>query len=87
METVQKIQRVTSKGQITLPIAWRRRMGTNSIVVRAKGDVLEISSLRTPDEEDEAWVTLFDAIRDNKGKGIPVEKMISILEKSIDVKK
>ena len=81
METVQKIQRVTSKGQITLPIAWRRRMGTNSIVVRAKGDVLEISSLRTPDEEDEAWITLFDAMRDNNGKGIKATDLIKVLKK------
>ena len=81
METAQKIQRVTTKGQITLPIAWRRRMGTNSIVVRTKGDVLEISSLRTPDEEDEAWVTLFDAIRDNNGKGIKATDLIKVLKK------
>ncbi|MDO8561221.1 MAG: AbrB/MazE/SpoVT family DNA-binding domain-containing protein [bacterium] len=87
MITTQKIQRVTSKGQITLPISWRRRMGTNSILVRHKGDTLEISSLRTPDEEDEAWVTLFDAVRDNKGKGIPVEKMMATLKKSIRGKK
>lgn len=83
METAQRIQRVTSKGQITLPIAWRRRMGANSIVVHTKGDVLEIVSMRTPDEEDEAWVTLFDAVRDNKGKGIPVNKMITVLKKSV----
>ncbi|MFA5744966.1 MAG: AbrB/MazE/SpoVT family DNA-binding domain-containing protein [Candidatus Paceibacterota bacterium] len=87
METAQKIQRVTSKGQITLPISWRRRMGTHSIVVRPRGDILEISSLRTPDEEDEAWVTIFDAIRDNNGKGIPVDKMIAALKKSIPAKK
>jgi len=81
METVQKIQRVTSKGQITLPISWRRRMGTHSIVVRPRGDILEISSLRTPDEEDEAWVTVFDAVRDNKGKGIKATDLIKILKK------
>jgi len=87
METVQKIQKVTSKGQITLPIAWRRRMGTSSILVRPKGDILEISSLRTPNEEDEAWVTVFDAMRDNDGKGIPIEKIISALKKSVRAKR
>lgn len=81
METLSKIQRVTSKGQITLPIAWRRRMGTDSIVVRTKGDVLEISSLRTPDEEDEAWITVFDAVRDNNGKGILATDLMKILKK------
>ena len=80
----EKIQRVTSKGQITLPISWRRKMGNRStIVVRTKGDVLEITPLRTEDERDEEWVTLFDAVRDNNGKGMPVEEMIAALEKSV----
>lgn len=85
MKTVtEKIQRVTSKGQITLPIAWRRRMGNaTTIVVRTKNDVLEISPLRTEDERDAEWVTLFDAVRDNNGKGIPVDKMIAVLKKSL----
>lgn len=81
METAQKIQRVTSKGQITLPISWRRRMGTHSIVVRPRGDILEISSLRMPDEEDGSWVTVFDAVRDNKGKGIKATDLIKILKR------
>ncbi len=87
METAQKIQRITSKGQITLPIAWRRRTGARSIIVSPKGDLLEISLLRTHDEEDEVWATVFDAMRDNKGKGIPIEKIITALEKSIGTKK
>jgi bifunctional DNA-binding transcriptional regulator/antitoxin component of YhaV-PrlF toxin-antitoxin module len=87
MATIEKIQRITSKGQITLPIAWRRRMGTSSIVVRAKGETLEISPLRTLDDEDAQWVTIFDAVRDNEGKGIPVSKLIATLEKIDGVKK
>ncbi|OGZ05925.1 MAG: hypothetical protein A2845_03940 [Candidatus Lloydbacteria bacterium RIFCSPHIGHO2_01_FULL_49_22] len=81
MATTEKIQRITSKGQITLPIAWRRKMGTSTIVVRAKGDMLEISPLRTLDDEDEQWVTIFDAVRDNKGKGIPAKEISRILRK------
>ena len=79
--TKPRIQRITSKGQITLPIAWRRKMGTSTIVVRAKGDMLEISPLRTLDDEDEQWVTIFDAVRDNKGKGIPAKEISRILRK------
>ena len=83
-----KIQRVTSKGQITLPISWRRKMGNAStIIVRTKGDTLEISPLRTEDERDEEWVTIFDAVRDNKGKGIHAEEMITAIKKSIEKKK
>lgn len=82
MATQDKIQRVTSKGQITLPISWRRKMGNAStIVVRTKGDVLEISPLRTEDERDEEWVTLFDAVRDNKGKGIPAKEFAKMLRR------
>lgn len=84
----EKIQRVTSKGQITLPISWRRKMGnTSTIVVRTNGDTLEITPLRTEDERDEEWVTLFDAVRDNNGKGIPAQELISALEKKLSKKK
>ena len=82
MTTKDKIQRVTSKGQITLPISWRRKMGNAStIVVRTKGDTLEISPFRTEDERDEEWVTLFDAVRDNKGKGIPAKEFAKMLRR------
>jgi len=81
MATIDKIQRITSKGQITLPIAWRRQMGASTIVVRAKGETLEISPLRTLDEIDEQWVTIFDAVRDNKGKGISAKDFSKLLRK------
>ncbi len=87
MIITEKIQHVTSKGQITLPISWRRKMGkTNAIMVRTKGDTLEITPLRTEDERDEEWVTLFDAVRDNKGKGIPAKdfaKMIRRIDRKV----
>lgn len=85
MKTREKIQRVTERGQITLPISWRRKMGNASaIIVRTKGDTLEITPLRTEDERDEEWLTLFDAVRDNKGKGILAKdfaKMIRRIDK------
>ena len=88
MAITEKIQHVTSKGQITLPISWRRKMGkTNAIIVRTKGDVLEIVPIRTEDERDEEWVTLFDAVRDNKGQGMPAQELIVALEKSLGKKK
>jgi hypothetical protein len=62
-------------------------MGTSTIIVREHGDTLEISPLRTQDERDDEWVTLFDAVRDNKGKGIPAHELIAALEKSLDKKK
>lgn len=82
--STEKIQRVTSKGQITLPIAWRRKMGNaTAITVEMKDDSLIITPLRTEDDRDEEWVTLFDAVRDNNGKGIPVDDMIALVKKSM----
>lgn len=78
----EKIQRVTSKGQITLPIAWRRKMGNaTTITVEMRDDSLIISPLRTEDERDEEWVTLFDAVRDNNGKGVPAKKLAQMIRR------
>lgn len=78
MQTVQKIQRVTSKGQITLPVAWRRLTGARMITLVAKGDRIEIAPTRFHDENE---YTVFDAIRDNKGKGIKASDLVKILQK------
>jgi len=80
MNSNDKIQRVTSRGQITLPVSWRRLHGNAAtIVVRAKGDTLEITPLRTEEEREEEWVALFDAMRDNKGKGIPAKELAKLV--------
>ncbi len=76
--TFEKIQRVTSKGQITLPAVWRREFGTDQVVVTAKGGKVEISPVRRSRENE---YTVFDAIRDNEGKGIKAEDFIKILDK------
>jgi len=74
----EKIQRVTSKGQITLPSVWRKEFGTDQVVVTAKGGKVEITPVRLSRESE---YTVFDAIRDNKGKGIKAEDFIKILDK------
>ncbi len=77
-----KIQKVTSQGQITLPIAWRRKFKTDQIILREKGNILEVEAfnLSTHNESDE--YTVFDAIRDNKGKAIKAQDLLKILEKN-----
>lgn len=83
MKSTEKIQRVTSKGQITLPVSWRRKMGNlNSVVVRIEEGELRIAPLRTEDERDAEWVTLFDAVRDNGGKGIPAKKFADAIRRA-----
>lgn len=74
----EKIQRVTSKGQITLPAVWRKEFGTDQVVVTTKGGKIEIAPVRRSHENE---YTVFDAIRDNKGKGIKAEDLIRVLEK------
>ena len=87
MKINEKIQRVTERGQITLPASWRRKVGIRTgIIVKQQGDSLLISPLRTEDERDEEWVTIFDAIRDNKGKGVPAKEFAEMIRR-IDRKK
>ena len=42
---IRKIQNVTSRGQITLPVAWRRRFNINQVAVTLSGDRVEISPI------------------------------------------
>ena len=78
MTTKTRIQKVSSKGQITLPVSWRKNFDTDTITVTEKNGVLEIRPTRI---EDHSEVTVFDALRDNNGKGLYPEEIISILEK------
>jgi bifunctional DNA-binding transcriptional regulator/antitoxin component of YhaV-PrlF toxin-antitoxin module len=75
-ETKIKIQKISSKGQVTLPASWRKSIKTDHIKVSVSGDKLVIQPARF-DESGE--YTVFDAIRDNKGKGLKVKDLQSIL--------
>lgn len=77
--TTERIQKITSKGQITLPVAWRRSTNTNSIIVIQKGESLHISPARL--EKTTTEYTVFDAIRDNNGKGIKATELVKMLKK------
>lgn len=52
---------------------------TNTILVTQKGDTLHISPTRLEKEDSE--YTVFDAIRDNNGKGIEANELVKILKK------
>ena len=78
------ILKATSKGQITLPAKWRKHFDTDQYLVKEKGGKLEITPIDVDDLDDGAeWVTLFNADRDNKGKGIPVKDFIKALEDTL----
>ncbi len=76
------IVKATSKGQITLPVTWRRQVTTDRFVIREKGKVLEIRPLDLRKiEEAERYTTIFDAVRDNKGKGMPAKDFLAMLRR------
>lgn len=82
MKIISRVQRVTSKGQITLPVSWRAGVRSDQVLVEQKGEILEISPVRLARNQDEkGWYTVFDAIRDNKGKGIKAQDLLKILKK------
>ena len=68
---------------MTLPAKWRRLCETNRFTLKESGDSLLITPLHVDALEDEKWDTVFDAKRDNEGRGIPINDFIKVLKKSL----
>lgn len=77
------IVKTTSKGQITLPSKWRKSFDTDRFLIKEKADSLIITPLEVKSLEDERWETVFDAKRDNAGKGVSIETLIRALKKTL----
>jgi len=77
------IVKTTSKGQITLPVSWRRNFSTNRYTLTEKGEKLEVRPLDLKGLEKDKEYTVFDALRDNKGKGMKARDLANILRKNI----
>jgi len=78
------ILKTTSKGQVTIPANWRKKFNTNQFTAVIKEDKLEIKPLFLEKEKEEVKeFTVFDAIRDNKGKGIKAKDLVNILKKIV----
>lgn len=78
------ILKTTSKGQITIPASWRKKFNTNQFTAVMKEDKLEIKPLILEKEKEEVKeFTVFDAIRDNKGRGIKAKDLVNILKKTV----
>ncbi len=77
------IVKTTTKGQITLPAKWRRQFKTNNFVATEKDGVLEIRPLDIEDATKTKEYTVFDALRDNKGKGIKAKDLSKLLKKTL----
>ena len=76
-----RIQNITSKGQITLPVVWRRKTKAEQIVLRVRGDILEIAPAEIPIRGGQKEYTVFDALRDNKGRGLKASDLLTLLKK------
>ncbi len=78
-----RIVKATSKGQVTLPAKWRKLFPTNQYLIKEEARSLIITPIQTEDLDEGNWEVLFDATRDNGGKGIPAEEMIRLLKKTL----
>lgn len=77
------ILKTTSKGQITIPAKWRKQFDTDQYVASIKGDKLEITPLLIRKNNQDKEYTVFDAIRDNQGKGIKAKDLAKALKKAL----
>jgi len=78
------ILKTTSKGQVTIPASWRKKFNTNQFTAVMKEDRLEIKPLFLEKEKEEVKeFTVFDAIRDNKGRGMKAKDLVNILKKTV----
>ncbi len=75
------ILKTTTKGQVTLPIEWRRKFNTNQFIVTLKENKLEIEPLIIKQDKEIKEFTVFDAIRDNRGRGLKAKDLVKILKR------
>lgn len=79
------IVKATTKGQITLPAVWRKNFKTNQYSLKCKGDTIIIKPINLEEilkkEEKKGYRIIFNAIRDNNGKGIDAEELLKVLKK------
>ena len=73
-----KISKCTSKGQITLPKDWRDQFKTDDFMIQYDQKQLIIQPINISKLQEEI---IFDADRDNDGKGIPIDDLIKTLKK------
>lgn len=76
--------KVTSKGQVTLPVKWRKNFSTDRFLMKEKGNTLVISPVDVGDLDEEEWETIFDATEHNQGKGVSIDEMIQALTNSLE---
>ena len=74
------IAKATTKGQITLPAKWRKNFSTNQYLLIERKNSLEIKPVELEKLTSKTEYTVFDAIRDNNGKGLAADDLVKILK-------
>lgn len=74
-----RIVRATPKGQITLPKEWRDLFKSDNFLIQMDSIQMVIKPVDLDAMAMEEVV--FDADRDNEGKGVSVDEMIRLLKK------
>ena len=77
------IVKATSKGQITIPAVWRKRFKTDRFLVNIKDSYLEIKPIDLDKLNEVQEYTVFDAIRDNKGKGLNAKDLLKTIKNTL----
>lgn len=72
------VQKTTSKGQITLPKIWRGQFKTNHFVLESVNDTMVIRPIFLDNPDN--YGVIFNADRDNNGKGISANKLLKIIK-------
>ena len=80
---MRTIVKATSKGQITLPSKWRRGFDTDRYLLKEQDGSLVVTPLEVDSIEEQGWDTVFDAARDNGGKGVLLDDFIKSLKKTL----
>lgn len=79
LHMTSKIVKSTVRGQITLPSQWRANFATDNYLVEMHQDRLVIIPFNLEGSSNEE--ILFDADRDNDGKGVSPDHIIKMLKK------
>lgn len=74
-----KVIKSTPRGQITLPKTWREQFRTDNFLLQIHGKQIIIQPVHIDQLEEEEII--FDADRDNDGKGVTPDEIIRLLKK------
>jgi bifunctional DNA-binding transcriptional regulator/antitoxin component of YhaV-PrlF toxin-antitoxin module len=73
------MMKVFGTGQVTIPKDWRNKFGTDVFAATLEENHIVLVPISKPKTKAK-WVNIFNAAKDNKGKGIPLDEFIKMME-------